>query len=117
MFIRKDDIDLAVDMDGPFLHGKNWFISSRRYLGSVRVPNSSLVRGHRLCDLYVSISNAHPFVNETWRPVVYAFSSSNCQYRFIGEAIKLPWDWRQALRTADELVLKGWWGILNPKQG
>ena len=113
MFKPKPDIKLTVDTSLQKNHTLGWF-RSRQYLGTVKVPNKRLVGGYRVCDLYVEMASRMQYADTVWIPLMYAVSPTD--FRTVDMNMSLSdfeWDWRQAVRTAQELVRTGWWDILR----
>lgn len=114
MFKRKPDIQLSVEVTRPTIYFG--YQPSRQYIGTVKVPNAKLSGGFRVCDLYVDVSDVIAGIRSAWRPVIYAVSKADTQCRIIGEHYEtFDWDWRQALNTAEQIVLNNWWFIQNKR--
>lgn len=114
LFTRKSDLDLAIIQTVPKYFPLGTY-PTRQYLGTVEVPNKTLVGGKRICDLYVDVSEYLRDHSSTWFPIVYADTLRTYRSHRLGRAFVDEWDWRQAIGHAEKVVLNQWWSILNKR--
>lgn len=118
LFKQNPNIQLELRTDGP-RHSQLGTYKHWQYLGSVEVPTRYQSGQTRWIDLYVNMTQLifDPPSKYSWVPTVIGLSTMSERSEVVGRVATsgLEWDWRQALLAAEDIVLHGWWSVINKK--